>query len=256
MTAATKSKGFTIIEVMIAIAIFAMVITSIYTIWMAIGKGTRASLKAAAQVQRSRIAMRCLRDAFANAQLFTENMKYYAFETGISGDMSAVSMASRLPASFPGVAIYPDLAVRRITFVITNDTELVMSQTPILVDREDPRGEPYRIVLARDVTMFTVEFWDQQKREYVTEWLYTNQLPQKVIITLGTGKSGAGSSTEPTDITVKEVLITSAGVAGLQAGPGVRNVDPGAVPPGGGIPPGGAPPGTLPPRTQTTRSRF
>ena len=55
-----RSAGFTILEVMMAIFIFALVLTAIYTTWLSILRGTKVSLDAAAAVQRSRIAMHAL----------------------------------------------------------------------------------------------------------------------------------------------------------------------------------------------------
>ena len=109
-------EAFTLLEVMIAIMIFAMVLTAVYATWIAILRGTQAGVKAAAEVQRSRIAMRALEDAFLSAVMYTENSKYYYFVAESSGDMAGVSMVSRLPASFPGVGRYGDQIVRRVSF--------------------------------------------------------------------------------------------------------------------------------------------
>ena len=50
----SRKQAFTILEIMIALFIFAMVLTAIYSIWHGIIKGTASGLKAAAEVQRSR----------------------------------------------------------------------------------------------------------------------------------------------------------------------------------------------------------
>jgi len=244
-------RAFTIIEVMIAIGIFAMVITAMYAVWMSIIKGSRAAQNAAAAVQRSRIAMSALEEAFRTVQLFNENLRHYAFIADTSGDLASVSMVSRLSPAIPGFAVQRGLALCRISFFPSNTAngiELAMSHYPVLADVDKPGAEPYTVTLARDVTLFTIEFWDRQKGEYVEEWLYTNQLPQKVLITLGTGKT-AGSSTTPHDVVVREVTIPSAAVGGMQTGP------PMGVPPGTTTPPPGTPPGTPPPGTPPRNTR-
>jgi len=111
-----REFAFTILELMLAIGIFAMVLTAIYAVWIAVLKGSQAGLKAAAEVQRSRMAIRTLEDAFTSTEYFVANMKYYLFFADTSGDMAAVSMAARLPASFPGVGRYGDQVVRRVSF--------------------------------------------------------------------------------------------------------------------------------------------
>lgn len=237
------------LEVMIAIGIFAMVVTAIYATWMAIIKGSRAAQNAAASVQRSRIAVNALEASFRTVQLFTDNPQAYAFITDTSGDLAAVSMVSRLSPAIPGFGVHRGLAMCRVTFSPQvgpdGGYELVMTHAPMLADTNSPQGEAYSAVLAKDVTLFTLEFWDSQKREYVTEWIPTNQLPQKVVISLGTGKKG-GSSSSPQDIVVKEVTIPSAAIAGLQrGGPSGVPVGAGALPPGGGLPGGNLPGGNV-----------
>jgi prepilin-type N-terminal cleavage/methylation domain-containing protein len=218
-----KSRSaFTILEVMIAIGIFAMIITAIYATWTAILKGSRAGLNAAAAVQRSRIAVQSLEDAFRTVQLFTENLKYYAFVANTEGDMAEVSMVSRLPASFPGVGRYGDQIVRRVSFYAQPGAdrgyELIMSQAPMLLATNNTGAEPYTLLLAKDVTEFRLEFYDMQKKEWVDEWRQTNQLPRVVAITLGLGK--LRNSSEPQDVVTRVVAIPAAAVMGVQRMPG------------------------------------
>jgi prepilin-type N-terminal cleavage/methylation domain-containing protein len=216
-----RLRGFTVLEVMIAIGIFSIIIFAIYATWTAILKGSRAGLNAAAAVQRARIAVHTLQDAFLTVQFFTENPRHYSFLADTSGDMAAVSMVSRLPASFPGVGMYGDQLVRRISFYTqvgpTGGTELVMTQAPMLLQTNNGAAEPYSLVLAKDVSLFTLEFWDAQKNEWADEWLYTNQLPRMVAITLGTGKVSGAAST-PQDVVTRVVAIPAAAIGGLQGG--------------------------------------
>src|SRR5438128_1577215 len=57
-----STAAFTLIEIMIAITILALVITAIYSSWTAILRASKAGLDAAASVQRARIAVRTLED--------------------------------------------------------------------------------------------------------------------------------------------------------------------------------------------------
>ena len=218
-------RGFTLIEVMLAIMIFAMVLTAMYTIWFGIVRGQRTVEAIASEVQRSRIAMRTLEDAFLSAVMYTENSRYYYFIADSSGDMAGVSMVSRLPSSFPGVGRYGDQIVRRVTFATRPGTngasELVMSQMPMLLDTNNSSVTPYSLVLARDVTLFALDFWDMRKNEWVTEWINTNQLPRLVRISLGLGKVG-GIAGKPQDLISRVVALPAISVAGVQAaaGPG------------------------------------
>ena len=64
---------------------------------------------------------------------------------------------------------------------------MVVDQTSLLANLE-MGGEPSATVLARDVSLFQLEFWDAQQRDFATEWMSTNQLPVIVRVTLGFGK--------------------------------------------------------------------
>jgi type II secretion system protein J len=232
-----ETAGFTLLEIMMAILIFSMVLAAIYSTWMAIIKGSKISLDTAASVQRSRIAMKALEDAFVTSVMFTADIKDYAFLADTSGDMAFVSMVSRLPASFPGVGRYGDQVVRRITFSVEpglDGNELKMTQAPMLQDTN--RMEAYTLVLAKDVTMFHMEFWDMQNGEWLDEWTDTNQMPRLVKISLGMGRSSGAYASDPRDLTTKLVAMPSVAVQGDIQGAGPPMAMPGLPPPRPGQP--------------------
>jgi type II secretory pathway pseudopilin PulG len=206
--------AFTIIEIMLAIGIFGMVLTAIYATWIAILKGTKSGLKAAAEVQRSRMAMRSLEDAFNSTEMFVANMKYYLFFADTSGDMAEVSLVTRLPAGFPGSDRYGDQKVRRVSFYTRPGkdgmSDLIMTQAPILLATNNG-VEAYTITLARDVTFFKLAFFDDRKNEWLEEWKSTNQLPRLVQIALGLGKT-ANDASKPYDLTYSLVALPSVAV--------------------------------------------
>src|SRR5688500_17987105 len=105
-------RAFTLIEVMIAMTLFGVVMIAIYSSWAAILRGTKVGLNAAAEAQRSRVAVRALREALTSGQLYMENMRYYWFMADTSGDYAALSLVSRLPASFPGSGLFGNQIVR------------------------------------------------------------------------------------------------------------------------------------------------
>jgi type II secretory pathway pseudopilin PulG len=249
----TYELAFTILELMLAIGIFALILTAIYSTWVAILKGSQAGLKAAAEAQRSRMAMRTIEDAFNCAEFFQANIKRYLFIADTSGDMAAVSMAARLPASFPGVGMYGDQVVRRVSFYTEPGKDgmnnLMMTQAPIMAVTNEMR-QAYTITLAKDVSAFQLAFFDPQKAEWLDEWKYTNRLPRIVQIALGTGKT-AGNAKAPYSIAYSLVALPSVGVTPeVQGGPVLR---PGPTDPN--VPPGTVPPGTVPPGTPGTVPR-
>jgi len=78
-------------------------------------------------------------------------------------------------------------------------------------------GEPYKLILAKDVTEFSCEFWDLQKRDWVEDWINTNQLPRLVRVTLGLGETKKRS--QPHDLVSRIVALPSQSILGLQGPP-------------------------------------
>jgi type II secretory pathway pseudopilin PulG len=231
-----SALGFTILELMLSIGIFAMILTAIYMTWISILKGSQAGLKAAAEVQRSRIAMRTIEDAFNGTEYFVANMKYYMFYADTSGDYATVSLATRVPDSFLGAQQTKLLnqRVRRVSF-FTEPSEaglrdLIMTEQSILAVTNS--GDYfYKVRLAKDVTHFQLAFYDAQKGEWLDEWTQTNQLPKMVQIALGLGRR-VGNTTKPDDVAYSLVALPSVGVGPDVQGTFPRNpVLPGQPPP-------------------------
>jgi type II secretory pathway pseudopilin PulG len=256
-----RRMGFTIIEVMLAIGIFSMILISIYSIWTGILRASKAARSAADNAQRARISMRALGDALTTAQMFTANMPpqnqnaYYSFIADLSGDYGSLDFVAHLPADFPGVGRFGDQVVRRVRFSIEPDEKsglnLVMRQGPMLQSLE-PGFEPYSLVLAKDVQLFGFEFWGQNPRtgvwEWVNEWNSTNSLPTLVHVGLGLGKTSKAG--EAQDVVHRYIAIPAAavqpewqmpvGMGGLgrpgQRPPPGQNPPPGQEPPKGNLP--------------------
>ena len=238
---------------MLALAIFSMVMTAVYTTWTAVLRGARVGNDVAAVAQRSRITARTIEDALLSTVMFQANARLYTFEADTSGDFAALSFVSRLPPSFPGGGYFGDLVVRRVVFGVvpgrdgTND--LVLRQVPILASTDKTQEEQHTIVLARDVRLFGVEFLGHpgtptatRAGEWATEWPFTNALPWVVRFTLAFGPPTSGDPNRTKDLTVRTVLLPSIMVPGASsqgsAPPSQPAVPPGAVP---GGPPGGQP---------------
>lgn len=235
----SASPAFTIIEIMVAVAIFSMVITAIYASWSAILRAARVGGDAAAEMQRTRIATRTLQDAFASAVMYTAHRNLYTFEVDTSEQFAWVSFVARLPASFPGSGYFGDQVVRRVNFEVARGDDgvdqLVLRQIPLLQTNRVP-ADDYQLVLAREVSTFALEFYDTQTGEWVGEWLSTNKLPSVVRFALAFGQGKANAKAAPE--TVRTVLLPCSAVPIAAQMPPVPR---GPVGPGGpGGPPGGA----------------
>src|SRR5882672_2560876 len=182
LDASRFNGAFTLVAILIAIGILAMVLTAIFSSWTAILRATKVGLDAAAAVQRARIVMRTLEDSLLCAESFDLNQRYYGF-LAENGSEASLSFVARLPESFPRNRKFGDLHVRRVTFSIESGTEssrqLVLRQGPLVMELDKDETE-HPLVLAKYVTEFKMEFWDIRANDWVDEWRQTNQLPKLV----------------------------------------------------------------------------
>lgn len=195
-------RGFTLIEIMVAIVLFSLVIAAICSTLVLILRATQVGQNAAARSQRQRVVMNTIENSLMCVQSFQASQQYYSFIVE-NGDSPALSFAARLPAVFPrnGKFISPELGrdfkLRRVTFTLEpgpdRQNNLVLRQKPILTDM-DPGEQSDPLILAQGVSTFSIECWDTNQFEWVDEWDNTNSLPPMVRIELVLGGNNNDSS--------------------------------------------------------------
>jgi type II secretion system protein J len=259
-----RHSGFTLIEIMVAIGILAMILIAIFGSWTAILRASKTGQEAAASVQRSRIALRTLEDSLGSAQSFGLNLPYYSF-LAQNGSEASLSFVARLAPSFPRSGKFADFDVRRVTFALEDGPDssrrLVLRQNPLMMSLASDEDEmQHPLVLAKNVVGFDMLFWDKDKSDWVDEWpeLKTNQLPRLVMFTLRLADDP--HALKPQEEITRIVALPAQTVppiwqrpGGFPGGPGGQPGAPGAPPgtpgaPGapGNIPPGANPAGKLP----------
>ena len=244
-----RRRAFTLVEIMIAVTIFTMVMIAIYTSWSAILRGKRIGQDAAAEAQRSRVAVRALENSLMSLQMFLANIKYDYFSADTSGDFATLSFVAHLAKSFPRSGDFGDQVVRRLTFTVEPGTNsenvLLLRQNPILFQTSaDEEENP--LVLARNVREFTLEFWGPRSKDWEPEWLYTNQLPKLIKFTLGFGRPNQ-RVLKPEDVITRVVSLAAIPVPlGAQTAGGLQRPANSPIQP----PPGnqGQPRGSIPPK--------
>lgn len=189
------NRGFTLIEIMMAMAIFALVLAAIYSTWTLILRASRTGREAAAQVQRERIAVHTVKEALSSVRSFAADLKHYSFVVE-NGTEPILNFSARLPKAFPRGGRFGDFDVRRVMFSLENGTQgerdLVMRQWPILMEQDDDERD-HPLVLARNVKEFMVETWDTKagkEGDWSDTWTQTNQIPTKVKVTLTLNSPG------------------------------------------------------------------
>jgi prepilin-type N-terminal cleavage/methylation domain-containing protein len=211
------ARAFTLIEIMVAIAIFSIVIAAIYSTWTLILRASQVGQNTAAQAQRQRIALRTIEDSLTCIQSFQASMKYYGFIIQ-NGDQPVLSFTARLPDNFPrGRKFFNpdsglDFSLRRLTFTLepgpNGEKNLVLRQSPVLMDM-DPDELQTPLVLARGAEKFTVECWDAKARDWVDEWDNTNSIPPMVRISLATGGNAGAGNARPSFAVTRIIAIPS-----------------------------------------------
>jgi type II secretion system protein J len=218
-------SAFTLLELMLAIAIFAGVLTAIYSTWTAILRGSRVAQAASADIQRSRIAVQALEQALVGAEIsmLGANARHFALLLAPDESEPILSFVSRLPESFPRAGRFGDLTVRRVTFTLEPDLNdqgtLLLRQTPLLFEPDiDEQENP--LVLARNVIVFEMAFWGQNSNEWESEWPYTNQFPRLVRFSLGLGAPNR-THLDPASVVTRLVVIPAGNrPAGQPVAPG------------------------------------
>jgi hypothetical protein len=226
-----------LIEIMVAIAVFMMLIAVIYSTWALVMKATKVGQEAAAQAQRQRIALRTIEDSLMCIQSFQASQRYYYFNVE-NGDTPMLSFASRVPDVFPRNGKFGEFNLRRVTFSLEagegGEKNLVLRQNPILMDMDDDE-QKNPLILAHDVKKFDIECWDTNQMDWVTEWVDTNSIPplMRVSLVLGGTVNNGGSAPELTVVRAFSMPSSMMPAAVQRGGAG--------GPAGGGFGPGGPP---------------
>lgn len=184
--------AFTLLELLVAISLFTLIMISIFQCWKLIANGSKLGLEAAASAQRARTGILTIQAALETAQMSLGSLQYYTFEADTTAKFAALAFTARLPNNFPGSSLFGDSTTRRITFQVERGQDgknnLIMTQWPLLV-AVTKDATPYPITLARDVSVFNIEFWSDKEKDWVTEFPETNQIPKLMRVALGVGYS-------------------------------------------------------------------
>ncbi len=202
--------AFTLLEIMLAIAIFSLVMVAIYSSWTLILRATKVGREAAAQVQRRRVAVQTIENALMCVQSFQASLPYYTFVVQ-NGDEPLLSFTARLPDDFPRNGRFGGFNLRRVTFSVeagpNSEKDLVLRQNPILMDM-DQNEQEHPLVLARDVRTFATECWDPTEKDWSNKWDNTNQIPTLVrfILVLGGNKQNDAFGDTAPELSITRVV--------------------------------------------------
>ena len=218
-TVQRRKNGFTLVEVLLALAIFTMLTAALYATWMLVVRATTVGKRGAARLQRERITMQTIENSLTCIQSHQASINYYLFDVQ-NGDQPLLSFTAYLPDEFPrsGEFLNPDnpnglpmdFHMRRLSYSLQSDDDggkdLVLRQNPILMDLS-PEEQKTPLILAKDVTDFLIECWDTNTMAWDTEWEATNVIPPLVRVTVGFGDPN--DSTAPKRVITREISFPS-----------------------------------------------
>ena len=234
----SSSRAFSLIEIMMALAVFGLVLTAIYASWTLIIRSAKVGLEASARIQRERIALRTIEEALTCVRSFEADRLHYGF-VAENGDNGFLSFAARLPESFPRSGRFGDFDVRRVSFSVESgetQPQLVLRQSPVLMEM-DAGEQNQPLVLAKGVSKMAFEFWDDRKKDWVSDWTATNQLPKMLKLTLSFRRIKEGNVSFQEDEEVSRIVqLPSVMVPAAIQRPGQQPGQPGQPGPPGNNP--------------------
>jgi type II secretion system protein J len=219
MKSCRRQTAFTLLEIMLAITILALVATAVYATWNAGLSGWKRSANVTENLQRERIVMQTLAELTQSAVYFKSDKSLYDFqgtrEAQTGDNISFVTSSDLLLPQTESVAG----AMRRVTISMQRDTYgrtfLGIANAPAL--QVETAEEPVSHVLSADVCGFAVRYRDLRSAAWVEEWQEPSLIPSAVEYTVA---FGVNDGRTPPVVVTRTVELPAAAFAMQAAGQG------------------------------------
>jgi prepilin-type N-terminal cleavage/methylation domain-containing protein len=187
--------GFTLLEVLLAVAILGIVITAVYSTWSAALNGWRRGSDVSEVFQRQRIVMDALKELTQSAVFFSASPELYTIlGTKNPGLGASVTFVTASEAFLPPSEAM-DAGMRRVTISLEQDqyrrTYLAIVNQPAL-SPEDQSSEPppQAHVISMDVSGFYIRYRDPRSGDWDETWEETAVPPSAIEFTVVFGQQG------------------------------------------------------------------
>jgi prepilin-type N-terminal cleavage/methylation domain-containing protein len=185
--------GFTLLEVLLAVAILGMLVTAVYSTWSAALNSWQRGSEVTEAFQRQRIVMDALGELTRSAIFFAPSAALYAFvatkNPGLGDGISFVTASDAyLP---PSEAV--SAGMRRVHISLEQDqyhrTYLALVNEPALRPTDDRSLEPPQAhVISMDVSAFAVRYRDPRDGSWSDKWEEEQFPPSAVEYTVAFGE--------------------------------------------------------------------
>ena len=207
---AHSRTGFTLLEIILAVTMLALVITAVYGTWNAALKSWKRGTDVAETFQRQRIVMDTLSELAQSMTFFNSQSALYTViaEHGRNGDdsVSFVTASDVLLPQSESLAA----GMRRVTISLArgdrNRSYLALMNEPAL-EVQDKSGPATTHVLSTDVTGFYVRYRSPRDGSWSDEWAEENLPPAAIEFTL---VFGGGDRRAPPVVVTRAVELPAA----------------------------------------------
>ncbi len=186
--------GFTLVEIMAAVAILSLVLVGVYGLWSGSLRGWRRGGEATEVFQRQRVVMETLGQLAQSVVYFAASPDLYAI-VGVKnpGLGDSVSFVTASDAFLPPSEA-TDAGMRRVTISLEQDeyrrTYLAIVNQPALGVTDDSKQEVQAHVVSMDVSGFFVRYLDPRDGGWYDKWQDANVIPSAMEFTVVFGQPG------------------------------------------------------------------
>jgi prepilin-type N-terminal cleavage/methylation domain-containing protein len=214
-----RHAAFTLLEIMLAITILAMVATAVYATWSAGLAGWKRSATITENLQRERVVMEMLTELTQSAVFFVSKDSLYEVQgTREAQTGDSISFVTASDLLLPQTEAMAG-AMRRVTISMGRDTRgrpfLGIANAPALQPEKSP--ETVTHILSADVCGFAVRYRDPRSVSWSEEWGDAGLIPSAVEYTVAFGSNDGRT---PPVVVTRTVELSTARYAMQLAGQG------------------------------------
>jgi general secretion pathway protein J len=201
----SSAGGFTLLELLLAVTVLGLIITSVYRTWSTSLNGWKRALEVSDSFQRERVVMDVLGELTHSAVYFPSARDLYQFQ-GTAAATSGSNTVSFVTASDallpPGETVVAGL--RRVTIALhreeNGETFLGVESAPAL-QPENADPVPVRVI-STAVTGFATRYRNPRDGTWVEEWAERTLMPDAIEYTVAFG----GTEGTPGPITITRAM--------------------------------------------------